>query len=163
VEMAEAYRFITEELLDEMMTNIRVPEYYTRFCYEEFHPNDVEDIKEAGQWFLQGFFGDKNIEVWGSYVAEGVLNQPGELLTLKQIVQMVRSFHIRHNPIHPYSVEPLWATVDDDQGVAAFAVTWHQTDQETADLVMQTANVVMHLRRCSMGGWDIVQATLPFD
>lgn len=34
----EAYRFITEELLDATMDDIRIPDMYTHFIYEEFHP-----------------------------------------------------------------------------------------------------------------------------
>jgi len=43
----EAYRFIVDELLDEMMDDIAFPDMYTLFSYEDFHPNDQDDIAQA--------------------------------------------------------------------------------------------------------------------
>jgi len=43
VEDAEAYRFITEELFNEEIDDIRVPGMVLHFIYEEFHPGDDED------------------------------------------------------------------------------------------------------------------------
>ena len=42
VDDAEAYRFITEELLDEEIDDIRVPGMVLHFIYEEFHPGEDE-------------------------------------------------------------------------------------------------------------------------
>lgn len=43
VDDAEAYRFITEELLDEEIDDIRVPGMVLHFIYEEFHPGEDDD------------------------------------------------------------------------------------------------------------------------
>jgi hypothetical protein len=43
VDDAEAYRFITEELLDEEIDDIRVPGMVLHFMYSEFHPGEDED------------------------------------------------------------------------------------------------------------------------
>lgn len=39
VDDAEAYRFITEELMDEEIDDIRIEGLRHCFIYEEFHPN----------------------------------------------------------------------------------------------------------------------------
>lgn len=51
----EAYIFIIEELLDETMDDIRIPDMYSHFIYEEFHPNDEDDIELWTGEFLDTF------------------------------------------------------------------------------------------------------------
>ena len=46
VEDAEAYRFITEELFDEEIDDIRVPGMVLHFIYEEFHPGPEDEIED---------------------------------------------------------------------------------------------------------------------
>ncbi|MEQ8682415.1 MAG: hypothetical protein RLO17_00610 [Cyclobacteriaceae bacterium] len=49
----EIYRFITEELLEEEMQIIPIPGMFTQFTYEEFHPNDEEDLRQYTEEFLK--------------------------------------------------------------------------------------------------------------
>ncbi len=163
IELAEAYRFVTEELLDEIVTEIRIPEMFTHFIYEDFYPNDIEDIKDAGEEFLTGFLGEQDGPLWVHLVSEGLLDQSGELLVLDRIIQLMHNFHIIHDPVTPFDVELLSATVEEDEGTTLFHVTWYRTDRQTTELVKLSASVAIHFRRSPYGGWDIVQATLPFD
>src|SRR6266545_942888 len=52
----EMYRFISEELLDEMTDDIQVPGMASHFIYEEFHPNDEDDITQSIDEFLYALF-----------------------------------------------------------------------------------------------------------
>jgi len=54
VEPAEQYRFLTEELLNEEMDDIRIPGMTSHFIYEEFHPNAEYDAKSAAEMFVPG-------------------------------------------------------------------------------------------------------------
>ena len=56
IEDREAFDFITEELLDETMDDIHSPGMYSHFIYEEFHPNDEDDIELWTGEFLDTFF-----------------------------------------------------------------------------------------------------------
>jgi len=53
VEDAELYRFITEELFQEEMDDIRIPGMMSCFTYEEFHPNAKLDIEDAIDYFFR--------------------------------------------------------------------------------------------------------------
>jgi hypothetical protein len=53
VEDAELYRFITEELFQHEMDDIRIPGMTCNFIYEEFHPNAKLDIKDAIDYFFR--------------------------------------------------------------------------------------------------------------
>ncbi len=48
----DIYKFITEELLEEEMQIIPIPGMFTQFIYEEFHPNDIEDLRNQTEEFL---------------------------------------------------------------------------------------------------------------
>jgi hypothetical protein len=52
VDDAELYRFITEELFQHEMDDIRIPGMMSCFTYEEFHPNAKLDIEDAIDYFL---------------------------------------------------------------------------------------------------------------
>jgi len=53
VDDAELYRFITEELFQHEMDDIRIPGMMSCFTYEEFHPNAKLDIEEAIDYFFR--------------------------------------------------------------------------------------------------------------
>jgi|JI7StandDraft_1071085.scaffolds.fasta_scaffold79824_3 hypothetical protein len=57
VDDREMYRFITEELFKhELYDMFKLEGMVTQFTYEEFHPNDEEDIKKNANEFYQTFF-----------------------------------------------------------------------------------------------------------
>ena len=56
VDDREMYRFITEELFQHEMDDIRIPGMKTCFTYEEFHPNTELDLKSDSELFLYFFF-----------------------------------------------------------------------------------------------------------
>ncbi len=47
------YKFITEELFEEEIRIIPIPGMFTQFIYEEFHPNDIEDLRKQTEEFLK--------------------------------------------------------------------------------------------------------------
>lgn len=49
------YEFITEELFEEIIEDIRIEGLRTNFIYEEFHQNHEYDIKEAANGFFNFF------------------------------------------------------------------------------------------------------------
>ncbi len=52
------YRFITDELFQKKIQDIRLPGYWQHFIYEEFHPNHPSDIKRQGEEFIRVLFGN---------------------------------------------------------------------------------------------------------
>jgi len=58
---SEIYRFIVEELFEHEMAVINVPGMVSCFTYEEFHPNDKEDLKNSAEDFIKMLF-EKSFE-----------------------------------------------------------------------------------------------------
>lgn len=53
VDDKELYRFITEELFEYEMDNMRMPGMMSCFIYEEFHPNAKYDVEQALDYFFR--------------------------------------------------------------------------------------------------------------
>jgi hypothetical protein len=53
---AEKYRFVTEELLDREIENIRMDGLVLNFLYDEFHPDDAREATMIGEDFFFAFF-----------------------------------------------------------------------------------------------------------
>ncbi|NJN27474.1 MAG: hypothetical protein HC819_16625 [Cyclobacteriaceae bacterium] len=46
------YTFITDELMEQEMEVVKMPDMFTCFIYEDFHPNDMEDLKQYTEEFI---------------------------------------------------------------------------------------------------------------
>lgn len=62
------YKFITEELFEKEIEDIRIPEMRTCFIYEEFHPNHEYDIKNLIEEFFEFFLQERFIEEFYKFV-----------------------------------------------------------------------------------------------
>jgi hypothetical protein len=159
IEMAEAYRFIVEELLDEEMDDIRIPDMWHHFVYEEFHPNDREDAKLWAEEFYSALMmGDmKMVEI--TLGDQGLLDGQGRRMTLDEIDQAMTTFHTGYGTLRHFAVATEILNLHDDQAVVKATLTWHpMARSEDAPL---TATLTTRLARNLYGGWDVVQADLP--
>lgn len=50
------YRFLTEELFNQEMDDMRIPGMVCHFTYEEFHPNHDYDVRRNASEFLRALF-----------------------------------------------------------------------------------------------------------
>ena len=55
VEDKELYRFITEELFQEEIDDMRIPGMFSHYTYEEFHPNHEYDLQRYTTEFIQSY------------------------------------------------------------------------------------------------------------
>jgi hypothetical protein len=62
------YKFITEELFDHEIDNMRVKGMNTHFIYEEFHPNHDYDLRRNGLDFIDHLLGREWKEEFYKYV-----------------------------------------------------------------------------------------------
>jgi len=62
------YQFITEELFQNEIDNIRISGMLNHFIYEEFHPNHEFDITNNATYFLRSFL-EKESDFYRSYLS----------------------------------------------------------------------------------------------
>jgi hypothetical protein len=56
ISSAEAYRFLTEEVMLQEIANVRIPGLTLNFLYDEFHPNTLREAIWTAEDFFQALF-----------------------------------------------------------------------------------------------------------
>lgn len=65
----ELYRFITEELFQHEIDDMRIPGMMTNYIYEEFHPNHEYDIRKHASEFMRSYL-DKESSYYTTFLSE---------------------------------------------------------------------------------------------
>ncbi len=110
----EIYRFIREELMEHEMQVIDVPGMFTHFTYEEFHPNDEQDLKRATEEFLE-MLSKKNFEFMEASLSSEVIFRddliPGKQF-INQLSNLVDNLELNFQKMEYSSIQ-----IDDDKAV----------------------------------------------
>lgn len=161
----EMYRFITEELLDEMTDDIRIPGMTSHFIYEEFHPNDKDDITHGLEEFLYALFKEelKDRESMSYYTIsqEKMHDARGEPVSLEEFKVLVGDFYEAHPFVTDYSFEIKNIAIQGDDGAVQAQIVWHGIPKDEKVIVKHEGLSNFKLARSVYGGWDIVQAGIP--
>lgn len=161
----EMYRFITEELLDEMTDDIRIPGMVSHFIYEEFHPNDEDDITEAIDQFLYALFReqlkDPESMFCHSVSQENMHDANGKPLSMEEFKELVSGFYEAYPVVIEHSVEVNHIVIDGDSSTAQANVSWHAIPKKEQAVVKHEGPAEFKLTRSIYGGWDIIQASMP--
>lgn len=159
VDDREAYRFITEELLTEKMDDIRIPDMYSHFIYEDFHPNDQEDVKQWAKEFLEAFF-TQDDEMLSLTLGEEWEDLQGHPVSVDEFKEWVNEFHSKHIAIMAFSVDPQEAIVDGDDARVKMHTVWEGLKNDGVTINRETGISVIWLKRSSYSGWDVIRAEI---
>jgi hypothetical protein len=152
VDGVEAYRYLTQELLDEEMDDIRIEGMVTHFPYstpeydvQMWVENFVLDVfTHEKEYFLPGL--DK----------QPLFNVQGEPVTAEQFQQMIGAVWERLPPTNRVSVKPITVRVAEDEAEVWTIVAW---DAEAGQTVGQVESY-FRLQPSPYTGWDVVQTSL---
>jgi len=108
----EAYVFITEELLDETMDDIRIPDMYSHFIYEEFHPNDEDDIELWSREFLDAFFKEGTDSFFIPIGDKELFDADGNPISQEEFKTRTDEFHVLYPAITEYEYEIINLNID---------------------------------------------------
>jgi hypothetical protein len=160
----ETYRFITEELLDEMTDDIRIPGMISHFIYEEFHPNDQDDVEQAADEFLYALFKqelkDEDSMFYHTVSKENMHDAEGNPINLEQFKKMVTDFYDAWLVISDHSIEVTRVIVDGDNATADVHTVWHAIREGENAVIKNEGVSKFKLERSIYGGWDIIQANI---
>jgi hypothetical protein len=161
----EMYRFITEELLDEMTDDIRISGMVSHFIYEEFHPNDEDDITETIDPFLYALFKgqlkDPGSMFYHSVSRENMHDAKGRPLSMEEFKELVSNFYDAFPVVMGHSVEVNHIGIDGDHSTAEVTISWHGIPKNEQAVVRHEGPSEFKLDRSIYGGWDIIQASIP--
>ena len=161
----EMYRFITEELLDEMTDDIDIPGMVSHFIYEEFHPNDQDDITQAIDEFLYALFKeelkDPESMFYFSISQENMHDTDGNFMSVEEFKGFVSDFYEAYPVITDYSFEVENTLIEGDTSITEAYIEWHGIPVNEKVIFRYNGLSTFKLTRSTYGGWDIVQASIP--
>jgi len=142
------YTFITEELFEHEFDDIDIPDIFTHFHYEEFHPNDEYDIENTCHDFLTIFLNIKN-DLYEKYYDMEALNHE----ELNNFRSLFRKFKIKS-----YNFDTL--IIEDDTAKATFDIDFWGKIKGTDSKIYYSGKGEMTFKH-EFGFWYVQIVKLP--
>lgn len=152
VDELEVYRYLTEELLDEQIDDIRIEGMWTHFTYSTV-------AYDVGMWvehFVMDIFIHERKYFLASWEDQPHFDAQGEPITAEQFRQKVEAVWQHLSPDNRFTVKPITTEVGDNEATVIAAVAWYDEEQETERQVES----FFRLQPSPYEGWDVVQTTL---
>lgn len=145
-----AYRYITEELLDEEMDDIRIEGMFSVF--EATTPE--YDVEMWVDLFVMDLFWQKNEYFLSGLEKQPLFNSQGEPISHDRFVQKIKKVWEYLPPDMRASVEPIATQVNGEEATVTAVITWLHHQQQ------YQVKSSFRLQISAFYGWDIVQTSL---
>lgn len=145
-----AYRFITEELLDEVMDDIRIEGMFSVF--EATTPE--YDVQMWVDIFVTDLFWQENEHFLTGLEKQPLFNSQGEPIPLAEFVQKLEDVWERLPTDTHAFVEPITTQVADNEATVTAVVTWQLGNEQ------KRVESFFRLQPSPYYGWDVVQTSL---
>ena len=146
----DAYRYITEELLDEEMDDIRIEGM--RIHFDAATP--AYDVQMWVEHFVVDVFWQER-----KYFLPGLEKQPlfdaaGEPIALADFVQKLEAVWTRLPATKRVDVSPITTQMTEDEATVTAVITWHEGDEQ------KEVESYFRLQPSPYDSWDVVQTSL---
>ncbi|HRQ40118.1 MAG TPA: hypothetical protein PLD25_19585 [Chloroflexota bacterium] len=145
-----AYRFITEELLDEEMDDIRVEGMFSHF--EATTPE--YDVQMWVDIFVTDLFWQDRKDFLARLEKQPLFDSQGDPTALAQFAQKLEMIWARLPAKERAFVEPITTQVADDEGVVTAVITYPLGNEQ------KQIESFFRLQPSPYFGWDVVQTSL---
>ncbi len=152
VDELEAYRYLTEQLLDEEMDDIRVAGMTTHFTYS----TPEYDVQMWVENFVLDLFTHEREYFLPGLEKQPLFNTQGEPITAEQFQQMIEAVWERLPPTNRLEVKPITTQVAEDEARVSAIIIWNDDDQKIKGQVES----YFRLQPSPYTGWDVVQTSL---
>ena len=154
------YRFITEELLKEVMDDIRVEGMTQHFIYEEFHPNEKLDAGLEAEMFLRELLGHEAEGRLLAFSNKELYGPDGSSLKPEQMLERVEAFRAGVAVFLEKEIGQAECTIEGENATVTIPLRWEGLKAETMEPVEMEGTANVRLRR-EDEQWCVVQASLP--
>jgi hypothetical protein len=152
VDESEVYRYLTEELLDEEMDDIRIEGMTTHFTYstpeydvQMWVENFVLDVfTHEKEYFLPGL--DK----------QPLFNAQGESITAVQFQETIEAIWEHLPPTNCVTIKPVMVQIEENEAQVRAVIAWNDTTQKSKGQV----EAYFRLQPSPYTGWDVIQTSL---
>ena len=145
-----AYRFITEELLDREIDDVRIDGMFTHFPAT----TPEYDIQMWVEIFVQGVFWKDREFFLPGLEKQPLYNSIGEQITLAEFAQKLEAVWARLGDKSRVDIRPVTTEVAGDEAAVTAVVTWN------SNVGQNQVESSFRLQPSVYGGWDVVQTTL---
>lgn len=156
----EAYLFIVDELLDETMDDIHIPDMYSHFIYEEFHPNDEDDVELWAGEFLDTFFKEGTEGFFIPIGDKELYDAEGNSIAQEEFRKQIDEFHALYPVIAEYKYEIHGLHIEGDYATVEVETSWVGLNQLEQAMVRHHGISTLRLRRSLDIGWDVIRARI---
>lgn len=155
VQALEAYRYISETLLDEEMDDIRIPGMIIHFDYS----TPEYDVEMWVDNFVLDLFTQEREYFLSSLDKQPLFDADGNALAADAFRQQIEAVWAQFLPTNKFTVQPIVTRVDGDEGEVTAVISWHD-DKRDVDRQVESA---FRLQPSPYTGWDVVYTSLPDD
>jgi hypothetical protein len=152
VDELEAYRYLTEELLDEEMDDIRIEGMMTHFTYS----TPEYDVQMWVESFVLDLFTHDEEYFLPGLDKQPLFNTQGEPITAAQFQQKIEAVWERLPPTNRVMVKPITVQVEGNEARVWTYITWSDEVQKSKGQVES----YFRLQPSPYTGWDVVQTSL---
>lgn len=158
---AEAYRFITEELFNEMIDNIRIDQMMHTFMYDDYHPDEAAHIRSDGEEFLNDIFTHHRKSVWAQLSHDMPIDFMGRQMTPDEFMQELEVFYRGISSFTSHLVQIISVEPGTPQSLVTASVTWTGIAADRSKSVGGSGIASLRFAASSYGGWDVVGVEVP--
>jgi len=152
VDDLEAYRYLSEELLDQETDDIRIAGMMTHFTYS----TPEYDVQMWVENFVLDVFTQEREYFLPGLEKQPLFNAQGEPMTAAQFQLKVEAVWERLPATNRFEVKPITILVEENEATVTAIVTWKDDEQETQGQVES----FFRLQPSPYTGWDVVQTSL---
>jgi len=156
----ELYRFVTTELMQAGINDVRIPGWTQHYIYEEFHPNDEYDATSSAKYFLSGLFARDEKVVMCNLPKEAV-DDPTEVTQRLRLMDAIRLFHSRFTSFPHHDCECTGCRLDGEYAVVKLDIRWVGLRSNSLETVSFKGICEIRLRKSPYGLYDVLQASIP--
>lgn len=109
---ATIYRFITEELFEQEMDDMRITGMTCHFIYEEFHPNHDHDLRRHTTMFVNSIFGRKWNAEFDGIIFDRSVTFSGRQYSAAEMSTIILTFQETHTFFRIKTVEINQVSID---------------------------------------------------
>ena len=158
---ATIYRFITEELFEHEMDDIRIKGMTYHFIYEEFHPNHDYDLRRDATRFLRALFGREWNAEYDGMMLNGKVNFSGKEYDRAGMAAIIQTFQEAHTFFCIKSVDISEVVFDMATGKAEVRAKFDVSSQQKhGSKIQYEGECILHFQR-EFDFWSINSLHMP--
>jgi hypothetical protein len=160
VEDAEAYRFITEELMDHETDDIHIEGMSTNFIYEEFHPNLELDAKQFAEQFLWQLFERELTFALNDFAEDEMHDSAGKRTVKEEMRRRIEQFYLKFAAFPHSKHEVVDCSCSGDYAVVRFNSNWNGIQADTFEQQIFSGITTLKMKKSCHGSCEVVQANI---